>query len=145
MCWDFQKMLFLPLPGTCFQLKNKKRLESHLFWLESDQNMRPFNHSAYTSVFSILSNRCSDIWRNTDSFFRRESSQMQKSDRCFILANSNELRRRAKSRGARGAPVQVTATPSSPIQGRPVKSPSFQLKMDFILWDFSSCTICNSL
>lgn len=45
------------------------------------------------------------------SSFRRESSQMQKPDRSFILANSNELRRRAKSRGARGAPVQVTATP----------------------------------
>lgn len=45
------------------------------------------------------------------SSFRRESSQMQKPDRSFILANSNELRRRAKSRGARGAPVQVTAAP----------------------------------
>lgn len=126
----------------------EKRIRKPPFGLERDQNRRLLSHRAH------LQEQCSDSSQtaartdgeNIGQSCRRNSLQMQKPDLCSIPGKNNGLCR--VQWGARGAPVQVTAPSPNPEEANQVSQLS-NCKRDHgavfsILWELSSCTICNS-
>lgn len=81
--------------------------------------------------------------------FRRNSLQMQKPDLHFIPGKNNELCRE-KSGGPGAHLFRLLPPPLPPLEKAGPVSKLSTCKRDyetafFILLDFSSCTICNSL
>lgn len=132
----------------------EKGIRKPPFELEREQNRRMLRHGAHLqeqcSGFSQTAARTDG--ENMGRSRRRNSLQMQKPDLCSIPGKNNKRCR--VQWGARGAPVQVTPPPPPPRFPNPEEANQVcrlsTCKRDygtvfFILVDFSSRTICNSL